>query len=176
MVRDLASKGVGGGGLALACFRRSDSGERCKVKRSFQGAFFTSHRSPLTERLEQATVRQEARLPEDKHQKCRAMLQNFQARRSTFLKELQSLIGLLNCLVVVPGRAFPRRMIDLTEGVNKRHHHIPLSRGTKLDIILWLRFLDDFNGRSLFLSDARGGYKFRIWVSLRVFWAKRHHI
>ena len=30
----------------LACSRRSDSGERC--------AFFTSHRSPLSERLEQA--------------------------------------------------------------------------------------------------------------------------
>ena len=62
------------------------------------------------------SVRQEARLPQDKLQKCRAMLQNFQARRSVGLKELQSLIGLLNftCLMVVPGRAFLRRMIDLT--------------------------------------------------------------
>ena len=69
------------------------------------------------------SVRQEARLPEDK--RC-ALLQNFQARRSVRLKELQSLIGLLNftCLVVVPGRAFLRRMIDLTKGVNKPHHHI----------------------------------------------------
>ena len=67
------------------------------------------------------SVRQEARLPEDKLLKCRAMLLNFQARRSVRLKELQSLIGLLNftCLVVVPGRAFLRRMIDLTK-VNKR--------------------------------------------------------
>jgi len=94
------------------------------------------------------SVRQEARLPEDKLLKCRAMLQNFQARRSVCLKELQSLMGLLNftCLVVVPGRAFLRRMIDLTKGVNKTHHHIRLSRGAKLDIMIWLRFLDDFNG------------------------------
>ena len=42
------------------------------------------------------SVRQEARLPEDELQKCRPMLQNFQARRSVCLKELRSLIGLLN--------------------------------------------------------------------------------
>ena len=98
------------------------------------------------------SVRQEARLPEDKLQKCRAMLQNIQAQCSVCLKELQSLIVLLNCLVVVPGRAFLRRMIDLTKGVNKPHHHIRLSRGAKLDIMLSLRFLDDFNGRSFSLS------------------------
>ena len=64
-------------------------------------------------------VRQEARLSEDKVQECRAMLHDFQARRSVCLRELQSLIGLLSftCLVVVPGRAFLRRMIDLTKAL-----------------------------------------------------------
>ena len=38
----------GGLGWDLACSRHSDSGERCEVKRS-------SHRSPLSECLEQAT-------------------------------------------------------------------------------------------------------------------------
>ena len=66
-------------GALLACSRRSDSGERCKVKGARKNksegggevreggsrtslpsppllfiAFFTSHRSPLSERLEQA--------------------------------------------------------------------------------------------------------------------------
>ena len=65
---------------SLACSRRSDSGERCEVKRSAKKikaregrgergnstslprppllfiAFFTSHRSPLSERLEQAKI------------------------------------------------------------------------------------------------------------------------
>ena len=102
------------------------------------------------------SVRQEARLPEEKLQKCRAMLQNFQARRSVCLRELQSLIGLLNftCLVVVPGRAFLRRMIDLTKGVKKPHHHIRLSKGARSDIVLWLSFLENFNGRSFFLRDV----------------------
>ena len=39
-------------GEHLACSRRSDSGKRCEVKRS---AFFTLRRSPLSERLEQAS-------------------------------------------------------------------------------------------------------------------------
>ena len=51
--------------MPVACSRRSDSGERCEVKRSAKNksvgggqviAFFTSHRSPLSERLEQARV------------------------------------------------------------------------------------------------------------------------
>ena len=45
-------------------------------------------------------------------------------------------------------------LIDLTKGVCKPHHHIRLSKGAKLDIALWLRFLTDFNGKSFFLDDA----------------------
>lgn len=68
--------------------------------------------------------RMEARLPDEKLQKCCNLLEDFHARRSVCLKELQSLIGLLNftCLVVVPGRAFLRRMIDLTKGVRRPHN------------------------------------------------------
>ena len=88
----------------------------------------------------------EARLPEDKLVKCRLMLHNFYTRRTVTLKELQSLIGLLNftCTVVAPGRAFLRRLIDLTKRIQKPHHHIRLSKGAKSDILIWLRFLEDF--------------------------------
>ena len=84
------------------------------------------------------------------------MLRNFYRRRTVTLKELQSLIGLVNftCIVVAPGRAFLRRLIDLTKGIQKPHHHIRLSKGAKLDILLWLRFLDEFNGKSFFFSDV----------------------
>ena len=101
------------------------------------------------------SVRMEARLPEEKLQKCRGLLTEFLSRRSVCLKELQSLIGLLNftCLVVVPGRAFLRRLIDLTKGVGKPHYHIRISQGARLDLDMWLRFLRDFNGRSFFLDD-----------------------
>ena len=101
------------------------------------------------------SIRFEARLPDDKLLKCRLMLRNFYTRRTVTLKELQSLIGLLNftCIVVTPGRAFLRRFIDLTKGIQKPHHHIRLSKGAKLDILVWLRFLDEFNGKSFFFSD-----------------------
>lgn len=71
-------------------------------------------------------IKQEARLPEDKLQKCRTLLESFRKRRKVTLRELQSVIGLLNftCSVIVPGRAFLRRMIDLTVGVRRPHHHI----------------------------------------------------
>ncbi|XP_068723346.1 uncharacterized protein [Montipora capricornis] len=84
------------------------------------------------------------------------LLHNFYKRRTVKLKELQSLIGLLNftCQVIVPGRAFLRRLIDLTKGVRQPHHHIRLCKGSKQDLLLWMRFLDEFNGKSFFLEDT----------------------
>ena len=81
-------------------------------------------------------------IPEEKLQKCRSLLTEFLSRRSVCIKELQSLIGLLNftCLVVVPGRAFLRRLIDLTKGAGKPHYHIRISQGARLDLDMWLRF------------------------------------
>lgn len=79
------------------------------------------------------SVREQARLPEDKLQKCRLLLQSFYKRRKVSLRELHSLLGLLNftCSVIVRGRPFLCRMIDLTVGVRHAHHRIQLSKGTK---------------------------------------------
>ena len=100
------------------------------------------------------TINMHARLPEDKLERCRGLLTEFYNKRSVTLKELQSFIGLLNfaCSVVLPGRAFLRRRIDLTKGVRKPYHHIRLTRQCKEDILLWLGFLNLFNGKSFFLS------------------------
>ena len=50
--------------------------------------------------------------------------------RSVTLKQLQYLIGLLNyaCKVVIPGRTFLRRVINLTIGVSKPHYHVHLNQ------------------------------------------------
>ena len=63
--------------------------------------------------------------------------------------------GLLNfcCSVVVLGRAFLRRLIDLTMGQLRPHHQIRLCKEAKLDIRMWLQFFQDLNGRAFFLSD-----------------------
>ena len=101
------------------------------------------------------SISQESRLPPDKLQKCRTLLHQFHKRRTVTLRELQSLIGLLNfaCSVVVPGSAFLRRLIDLTKGIKNTYHHIRLNKDARHDIKLWLTFSDNFNGRAFFLSD-----------------------
>ncbi len=97
----------------------------------------------------------EARLPADKIAKSKVLLSKFLQRKKATLKEVQSLIGLLNfaCSVVVPGRAFLRRLIDLTKGIRCASHFIRLSRSVKADLRIWGSFLDDFNGRWFFLGD-----------------------
>ena len=51
-----------------------------------------------------------------------------------------------------PVRAFFCRLIDLTKGVRKPYRHIRLTRQCKEDILLWLNFLNSFNGKSFFSS------------------------
>lgn len=55
-------------------------------------------------------------LPQDKLEHLRSVLAATSRKKKGTLRDLQSLIGLLNfpCIVVVPGRAFLRRLIDLT--------------------------------------------------------------
>ena len=96
-------------------------------------------------------MRQEARLPLDKLTKCHTLLHHFHKKRSVTVRELQSLN--FCCSVVIPGRDFLRRLIDLTSGLTSPYHHIRLNRESKHDICMWLTFLDNFNGRAFFLSD-----------------------
>ena len=100
-------------------------------------------------------MRQEARLLDDKLQKCKLLLRQFNLRRKVSLRKLQSLLGLLNftCPVVVPGRVFLRRMIDLTRGTQRPHHHIRLTKEAKCDMQVWLSFLNNFNGKTFFYTE-----------------------
>lgn len=70
-------------------------------------------------------------------------------KESSTLKDLQSLIGLLNfaCSGKVPGRAFLRRHIDFMWGLSEPNSKIQLSVESKADISTLLTF----NGKSFFL-------------------------
>lgn len=98
----------------------------------------------------------EARLPDDKIQKIKLALAAVRKKKKIKLQDLQSLIGLLNfaCFVVVPGRAFLRRLINLTIGVSKPYHKIRLNKQARLDLKAWAEFIDNFNGRSIFLDEV----------------------
>ena len=92
-----------------------------------------------------------ARLPADKLQKGRELLSTLATRRKVTLGELQQALGFLNfiCKVISPGRAFLRRIHDLTRGVQRRHHYIRLSNAARADIHAWLCFLNEHNGISI---------------------------
>ena len=101
------------------------------------------------------TVKMEARLPQDKIQKCRDMLNWFLTMEKVTLKQLQSLIGLLNfaCNIIIPGRAFLRRLINLTIGIQKPFYRIRLTKEVKADLEVWLQFIANFNGKCMFLPE-----------------------
>ena len=102
------------------------------------------------------TVNMVACLPDDKLKKASDLLSQFLQRDEVKLKQLHSLIGVLNvaCKVIVPGRAFLQRLIDLTaKVVTMPHHHIRLTRKVKLNFHLWLDFLSDFNGNAFFIDE-----------------------
>ena len=100
------------------------------------------------------TVGKEVRLPDDKVKKCRDEISKMLGQEKATLKEIQSIIGLLNfaCAVVLPGRPFLRRLIDLTMKVSAPYHRIRLTKEAKSDLSLWLSFLADFNGRSILVE------------------------
>ncbi|XP_033730175.1 uncharacterized protein LOC117319492 [Pecten maximus] len=101
------------------------------------------------------SVNMEARLPKDKLVKCSELITRFKTRKKVTLKELQSLIGTLQfaTTVVLPGRAFLRRLIDLTIGVHKSFHLLRLTMAAKADLIMWEEFLQGFNGSQFFLDE-----------------------
>ena len=105
--------------------------------------------------IELDSIALEARLPSDKLDKARSEIRHLLSAKKATLKELQSLTGLLNFMttVIIPGRAFLRRVIDLTCGLTKPHHHRNLNKAAKADLHTWLTFLDHYNGKSLFLDD-----------------------
>ena len=80
-----------------------------------------------------------AMLPEDKLSRCRELLREAIARKTMTLRELQSLLGHLNfaCRVVVPGRAFLRRVYALTQKVKKHYHHVKITKEVRADLGTW---------------------------------------
>ena len=106
--------------------------------------------------IEVDSVALQCRLPEPKLVKIKAQLEFAKNRKKFTLRDLQSLIGLLNyaCLVVVPGRAFLRRLIDLTCGISCPSHYIRLNREVRADLHMWSHFINNYNGKSVILGDT----------------------
>ena len=105
------------------------------------------------------TLSMQMRLPQDKLTELRTQIQHSLVVKKFTLQELQFIIGSLNfvCQVVAPGRAFLRRLIDATIGIKHAKFKIRVSTSMRLDLEMWLRFLDNYNGVTLFPE--------RLWVA-----------
>ncbi|XP_062590566.1 uncharacterized protein LOC134252145 isoform X1 [Saccostrea cucullata] len=97
----------------------------------------------------------ESRLPLDKIEKCTQLLHSFSEKDKCTIKQLQSLIGTLNfaCSVILPGRAFLRRLINLLMNVSKHQKFVAITRECKDDMSVWLAFLERYNGKTMFLDE-----------------------
>ena len=100
-----------------------------------------------------------AALPPDKVTKFTELIDNFLAVKAVTLKQLQSLNGMLNfaCQIILPARAFSRRLYDLSIGLNKPYYRVKMNRQVKADLKVWKAFLANYNYRTFFLE--------KIWLN-----------
>ena len=103
--------------------------------------------------IQLSTITMEAVLPQEKVQAYADEIRLFLNKNACTLKQMQAILGRLQWAntVVLPGRPFLRRMIDGTKGKKSAQQVVQITREMKLDLEVWLHFLDNFNGHSFFL-------------------------
>lgn len=97
------------------------------------------------------------RLPLDKLDELLQTVSFVLKCKKVTLRETQSLLGSLNFACRLSGRAFCRRLIDSTIGLNKPHYRIRITSNMKADLLMWKSFLKQINGLTLMLD--------RLWTS-----------
>jgi len=102
--------------------------------------------------LELDSVDMVVRMPVSKIQEIVQKIQSILGKEKVTLRNMQSLIGMLNFAsrVIVPGRPFCRRLINATCGLTQPSHHLRVNKGIKADLKMWLVFFQEFNGVSVF--------------------------
>ena len=111
------------------------------------------------------TINMTASIPQDKLQKALNLIQQLLNKSFALLLDVQKLVGLLNfmCKCIKPGRAFMRRLWNLTcvsNTTSNKHLTVVLTTASKQDLLAWRFFIAAFNGVTL-LSDE-------IWISSSV--------
>ena len=93
------------------------------------------------------SVNQIVSIPVEKIAKGKTLIENVLSKKKLTLNQLQKICGFLNflCRVVIPGRAFTRRLYRYTSGSHKLkpHHHLRINGEMRDDLRMWLRFLND---------------------------------
>ena len=94
----------------------------------------------------------EARLPLDKVKRIYQFIQTLLLKNFCTKRELLQLLGHLNfaMLVILPGRSFVSFLIHLSTTVKNLNDTVYLDSECKTDLSLWQRFLEQWNGITLF--------------------------
>ena len=102
--------------------------------------------------LEIDTVAETVKIPIEKIKKACSEISDLLKLKKCTLYQLQSLLGLLQftCKVIVPGRAFLQSLYRITAGCSKPFHKIRLTKNVKNDLLIWLQFLEHFNGVTIY--------------------------
>ena len=103
--------------------------------------------------IELDTHNLEARLPPDKIIKARTLIHRVLKAGKIHKKKLESLHGYLNfCASIIPsGRTF---ICSLAKIMHAESPWVSISSKIREDLQIWLEFLQDFNGRAMFLSST----------------------
>ena len=98
--------------------------------------------------IEFDSILMQARLPADKLDKVKSIAQGLLKRPTIPYWELESAVGFLSfaAKIVVPGRAFLRRLFD---AIRRRVAIIHITAAIRADLLWWHTFLKDWNGLKL---------------------------
>ena len=93
----------------------------------------------------------ESRLPQEKIAKAEKLIATIMSKKRVHIKQLESLHGYLNyCAQIIPaGRAFIRSISALLHSTSP---WISLPKCVLLDLETWKFFLNQFNGKAMFVS------------------------
>ena len=97
---------------------------------------------------EMDTILMQARLSQDKLARARSTVDNLLQKRTIPHRELESAIGFLSfaAMVVIPGRAFLRRLFD---AIRRPTAIIRITNAMRADLLWWKTFLEDWTDLQL---------------------------
>ena len=102
------------------------------------------------------TRKMEMRLLEEKLRDLKELITRWMGRKSGKKRDFLSLIGKLShaTKIIVPGRIFLRRMIQVAHRVKHLDHWVHLTHDFKSDLAWWQLFIDTWNGKGMMQSVA----------------------
>ena len=122
--------------------------------------------------MELNSVAKTIRLPDDKLEKLKCLLDDFGGRKAARKRELLSLIGHLQhaSKAVRQGRSFVRRLIDLAAVVKRLDGFVRLNISARSDIAWWRVFAKQWNGTSMLYNYRRANPQIHVFSDASGSW------